>query len=160
MPNHIHDVIQIHDTNVGATLAVALDTPDTPDAPRAVAASGATTAQRATVKVAPTDGVTGVMVTPVTVGCIVGAYKSLVFKKYHCLLPESSAYCHIHCKDPLPFLYAIHDPNLYILNFHILLNHYYKFPVLKSYLFVPDNDPKCYCSLRRDLLNRHIILSI
>jgi REP element-mobilizing transposase RayT len=68
MPNHIHGIIQIQNPNVGATLAVALN-PNTV-APGAVAAPGVTVASRATVKVAPT-----------TVGCIVGTYKSLVFKK-------------------------------------------------------------------------------
>ena len=85
MPNHIHGVIEIHNTNVvGATFTVAPNpntvapNPNTvaPDTPDAVAAPGVTVAPGATVKVAPTD-----VVTAVTVGRIVGAYKSLVFKK-------------------------------------------------------------------------------
>jgi len=128
MPNHIHGIIKIHDTNVGATFTVAPnadtvapnpnDTP-TPNAGMtipnantsipnadivapntAMAASNAdmvaTNADMipqnvdmvaptafgygATVKVAPTVGTVGCIV-GVTVGRIVGAYKSLVLKK-------------------------------------------------------------------------------
>jgi REP element-mobilizing transposase RayT len=103
MPNHIHGIIQIQNTNVGATLAVALDAPDVPgavvvpDVPVVVDAPdapGATVAPRATARVAPTGGIAGVAapgaiatsgatarVARTTVGRIVGAYKSLVFKK-------------------------------------------------------------------------------
>ena len=85
MPNHIHGIIEIQNSNVGATLAVAQNANTVAQNANAttqnantnqsavntanIARNCTTARKRATVKVAP------------TVGRIVGAYKSLVLKK-------------------------------------------------------------------------------
>ncbi|KAA6345877.1 hypothetical protein EZS27_006567 [termite gut metagenome] len=62
MPNHIHGIIALNATPVGATLAVALNNDMN-------TANGAMNANRATARVAP------------TIGNMVGAYKSSVMNK-------------------------------------------------------------------------------
>jgi len=76
MPNHIHGIIQIQDSPVGATLAVAPDQETSVGATLAVAQN-----RRATVKVAPTNALLATNKPPV-LGDMVGAFKSLCIYDY------------------------------------------------------------------------------